>query len=130
MLAILSKSKYLACWIPNNILFYSAGGAGSGAATATSEKVAALEQKLFKTQEELTEVHRWKSEVWNYIPNMYNIVLNVKCGIMGYLWSITSSTFKVVNWFLYCLLQHAQKITELNNTIRQKDEEIFQKEAK
>ncbi|XP_031554787.1 autophagy-related protein 16-1-like [Actinia tenebrosa] len=65
----------------------STGGAIAGTATATSEKVAALEQKLFKTQEELTELHRWKSE-------------------------------------------HAQKITELNNTIRRKDEEIMHKDGK
>lgn len=54
--------KYLI--IDINTLLCSTGGAVAGTATATSEKVAALEQKLFKTQEELTELHRWKSEVW------------------------------------------------------------------
>ncbi|KXJ15044.1 autophagy-related protein 16-1 [Exaiptasia diaphana] len=64
----------------------SASGAGAAAATATSEKVTSLEQKLFKTQEELTELHRWKSE-------------------------------------------NAQHVTELMNQIRQKEEEVLQKEA-
>lgn len=37
------------------------GGAGGGAG---SEKVALLEQKLFKLQEEVTELHRQRGEVW------------------------------------------------------------------
>ena len=37
------------------------GGAGGGAG---SEKIAVLEQKLFKLQEEVTELHRQRGEVW------------------------------------------------------------------
>ena len=42
-------------------MFSSTKGAGGSA--PGSEKIAALEQKLFKLQEEVTELHRQKGEV-------------------------------------------------------------------
>lgn len=36
---------------------------GAGGSAPGSEKIAALEQKLFKLQEEVTELHRQKGEV-------------------------------------------------------------------
>ena len=43
-------------------VFSLTGGGGGGG--AGSEKIALLEQKLFKLQEEVTELHRQKGEVW------------------------------------------------------------------
>ena len=43
--------------------FFSLTGGGAGGGGG-SEKIAVLEQKLFKLQEEVTELHRQKGEVW------------------------------------------------------------------
>ena len=51
--------------------FSLTGGGGGGG--GGSEKAAALEQKLYKLQEELTELHRQKGEVhWMIIIDFYN----------------------------------------------------------
>lgn len=51
------------------------GGGGSG-----SEKAAALEQKLYKLQEELTELHRQKGEVhWMNIIEFYFTEISKRC---------------------------------------------------
>ena len=43
--------------------YFSSVRGGAGVVVGGSEKVASLEQKLFKLQEELTELHRQKGEV-------------------------------------------------------------------
>ncbi|XP_020602695.1 autophagy-related protein 16-like [Orbicella faveolata] len=65
-------------------LSLTGGGVGGGGG---SEKAAALEQKLYKLQEELTELHRQKGE-------------------------------------------NAQKLMELNNTLRQKEQELATKDGR
>lgn len=66
-------SQCVDCWISTlpslqiklttvlSLVFSATGGGGGGG--VGSEKVAALEQKLFKLQEEVTELHRQKGEV-------------------------------------------------------------------
>ena len=49
----------------NSINSASGGGGGGG---VSSEKTAALEHKLYKLQEELTELHRQKGEVVCSVP--------------------------------------------------------------
>ena len=55
----------------------SGGGAGGGGG---SEKAAALEQKLYKLQEELTELHRQKGEVhWMNVIDFYLTEISKRC---------------------------------------------------
>ena len=48
-------------------VFSSSTGGGGGGSGNGSEKIASLEQKLFKLQEELTELHRQKGEVSYFV---------------------------------------------------------------
>ena len=58
---MLSPLLYVA-FITIFVLVFSLTGGGGGGGGG-SEKIAGLEQKLFKLQEELTELHRQKGEV-------------------------------------------------------------------